>query len=143
MESKEYSLTGIGDGGPPVNAELKPDNVACARHMEPFAETWPKGYEQFAISLFETLINDAQFMEGIDPENIGLLLDRQPMCERVSDSDLRMAYLSSTVLHDGTCEVCSTVGAGTSYRNARPGGEVITYNHLCLDCMLTRFRPLN
>lgn len=141
MEPEVHELTGIDIGGS-ASVQLTPELVACARHLEPFRDAWPEGFEEFALLLLDTVINDQRFMSTVEGELLPILRER-PLCERVHVSDLHLAYLSIPICHDGTCSLCSTVGPGTTYRSARPGGGVIEYEHLCLDCMLTRFRPLN
>lgn len=141
MEPEVHELTGLDIGGS-ASIELTPELVACARHLEPFRDSWPTGFEKFSLTLLDTVINNQRFMSTIEGELLPVLSER-PLCERVHVSDLHLAYLSSAICHDSPCSLCSTVGPGTTYRSARPGGGVTEYAHLCLNCMLTRIRPLN
>lgn len=124
--------------------ELSIEHVFCPRHGEPFRGHWPRGYTTASMALLSDLLNNPTFETLTDGpiEAINDLLEQRPICERVSQTSLMAAYISSGIGRERRCELCGERELGAAYSMNRPGG-VLSYRHVCFRCVVYRLNPAN
>lgn len=128
-----------------TQVELSFNRVVCARHGEPFRDTWPSFFPAFAMALFEELAKLPIFEEVIGKRSqlVAEALDHSPICERVDGYTLLGAYIKSGLGHPDTCGGCGLFGQGTPYMTQNADGQLFRYPHLCFDCVVFNLSPTN
>ena len=123
--------------------DLDYTQVFCPRHGQPFREDWPKGYIVASLELLKEVMNSETFQKLTDGQvsMINSLLRARPLCERVSAATLLRVYIVAGIGRERRCELCRDRGLGTSFNMGRPNGQVVSYRHVCFNCVIYRLQP--
>jgi hypothetical protein len=123
--------------------ELEHRRVMCGLHGEPLRAQWPLGYAIFTLKAFETVCSAEGWAEEMksayqagaqtDKEAVERLLDRRPLCCRMTADDLHSLYVETGIGRLATCQGCFATSLGTEYRTVRK-----TFRHLCFNCAIHR-----
>jgi len=138
----------MADASDKPEIHLSFDRVLCPVHGEPLRAQWPNGYATLLVKLFERVAMREPFADEqaayrrertdgerlTDAEVIEALLDRKPLCCRVSAEEMLKAYEEA---HKGgkfarkrVCSVCGGRRLGTPYRTQQ--GD---FAHICFTCV--------
>lgn len=148
---------------------LKPEMIACARHLEPFRARWPEGFAALTImalgfiqgvpatpdaakvkAAIEAGTIDAASREFWERDMAGVddatrsarmveVLTARPICERVTRDQLAEMYAGSTIARPGDCRICGETKPGAPYSARSAGRSITKWPHVCFDCVLDRF----
>lgn len=121
----------------------------CNLHMTPFKREWPLGFAKSSLALLEMWMQDPENKREIDAggptafyDNIHKLLDKKPLCCRVTKQELLRAYMDSGISHQVKCYGCKC---------SRPGFQmevgtqmlvqgVKRWQPVCFYCLLHRVK---
>ena len=127
--------------------EVSPRRVMCPGHGEHLAEQWPKGFAYAALTIVEAALESLELHaaieqmggrspDGLNPEYINLITNKQPFCYFVSRDVIRNALAGADIGTIGRCQVCDQSGIGGPYRLADMRGNVHKLAHVCIECAL-------
>lgn len=144
----------LNDGKPMIVMSFS--RVFCALHGEPFRPTWPKGAIIMQLRLFEQTfgvkaskdMHDKLFAEArklckldddakIDIEHMHAVMDKKPLCCRVTPGQLEKLYEESGVGTRAKCVHCHRKRLGTPYTTSNLPEPL---SHLCFNCLCTQVR---
>ena len=111
--------------------ELSTKRVGCDVHVQ-FADKWPEGYIKFSIILINLWFKYGSNIPAAI-ENIEKILDKIPICCRVSDEQLMKAYKGCGIGRMKRCTVCGMKGFGTPYTTTGKGKYE---KHACFTCVI-------
>lgn len=117
----------------------------CRLHGVVFKPKWPEGFPTFTIKAWERVMRQegfaAQARAGEDAiATIEGLLDKKPLCCRLSQEDLREVLTENPIAVDDICTVCGKMGMGAKVPLS--GDRVIP--HVCFACFVqAREHPEN
>lgn len=138
--------------------DLQPTRLICARHGEPFRDTWPTGYPTYATIIFDAINHLPEFAAVVGqcvtaghavgiPQAVGKLLDEAPACCRLPRETLLEVYeqvqKNAGPWWVAACSLCGRRGLGGPYRRVCPhpaaaGGQAPrtgSWPHVCLRCV--------
>lgn len=128
--------------------ELTAERITCTKHLEPFRDNWPHGFEIFGEYLIEAYAHDrgvdrlGEFNED-NARRIEKDLDRHPLCEQVGHDSLLAAYLFSGIGRQGHCTMCGEDQWGTKILTTNASGVIETHRHVCFNCLIEKFDRVN
>ena len=127
---------------------LTAERICCTKHLEPFRDNWPHGFETFGEYLLDAYTHDKgvdrlSVLRDEDARAIEAELDRHPLCELVGPADLEAAYLFSGIGRQARCMSCGEDQWGTKLLTRGADGVITTHKHICFTCLISKFGWVN
>ncbi len=127
-------------------------HVCCDRHGEPFRKKWPAAWPTFVVLAHAAILGREDFCleAGGKLFNVLSLLDKKPICCRLSPEELLRLFLDANLKLNskGTgspwkiarCQGCQKKRLGSPYQLKNRRGTQV-YDHFCFHCMIYGLKP--
>lgn len=124
---------------------LTNERATCGVHRLPFREQWPAGLAVFCVEAFRAVTAVPGIWEEarelaqlpadatLGPKLLEAVLDKRPVCCRVSPQALVDLYVATKIGQVKICTYCGRFAKGTPIETVQQG----RLDHVCFVCMST------
>lgn len=124
---------------------LTNERATCGVHRLPFRERWPAGMAVFCVEAFRAVSalpgiwEEARELANLPagaeltPKMLEAVLDKRPVCCRVTPQTLAELYGATTIGQVKICTYCGRFAKGTPIETVQQG----RLDHVCFVCMST------